>query len=609
MFVAVPDSLDLASLSAAYRQGLTPTALIEAIEERIRAHADPALFISRPSRDALAARTGALEAIAPEARAKLPLYGIPFVVKDNIDVVGLPTTAACPAFAYTPSSSSTVVAKLEAAGAIVIGKANLDQFATGLVGVRSPYGVPRNSFDGDYIPGGSSSGSATSVAAGLASFSLGTDTAGSGRVPAGLNNLVGLKPTPGLFSTLGVVPACRTLDCISIFALTVADSWAVAEVAAGFDAADPYSRQIPVGVPGAGVAKARLGVPSAKDLRFFGDVAGEEAFARALEDLAAAGYELVEVDFEPFFAVARLLYEGPWVAERYAAIKSFISADATRLHPVTRAITEQALTKTAVGTFEAIYALAAGRRTTEPTWNRVDALVVPTVPRFWRVEEVLADPIATNSALGTYTNFVNLLGLSALALPMTFRSDGLPAGVTFIAPGGRDAWLSALGRSVEARTDLPLGATGLPRPTAAAVAPAVPDGYLGIAVVGAHLAGLPLNRELLDLGGVFVRAARTAPDYRLYALAGGPPHRPGLVRVAPGTGTAVETEIWALPPAGFGQFVAGIPAPLGIGTLSLADGSTIKGFLAESIAAEGAADISQHGGWRAYLAAQATAAA
>jgi allophanate hydrolase len=400
---------------------------------------------------------------------------------------------------------------------------------------------------------------------------------------------------------MGVVPACRTLDCISIFALTVADSWAIAEVVGGFDAIDPFSKTFPKAVTGAPPAKARLGVPAAKDLKFFGDTAGEAAFQASLDTLRAAGHDLIEIDFEPFFAVARLLYEGPWVAERYAAIKPFIEADSSRLHPVTRAITLQALDKTAVGTFEAIYALAAARRVTEPTWSNVDALVVPTVTRFWRVDEVEADPIATNSALGTYTNFVNLLGLAALAVPMSFRADGLPAGVTFIAPGGRDAWLSALGRGVEAVTDLPLGATGEPRPPVQDAGSQVPDGLIGVAVVGAHLAGLPLNRELLDLGGSFVRAARTASSYRFYALAGGPPFRPGLIRVDDGTGVSIETEIWALPPDGFGRFVAGIPAPLGIGTLTLEDGSTVKGFIAEPVAVDGALDISNFGGWRAYL--------
>jgi allophanate hydrolase len=599
MSVSPPASLDLTTLQNAYAAGLTPAQLIEEVEARIKAHADPALFIARPTRAALAQRAAELADIPVAGRG--PLYGIPFVVKDNIDVAGLPTTAACAEFAYVPAASASVVAKILAAGGIMIGKANLDQFATGLVGVRSPYGVPRNSFDAAYIPGGSSSGSATSVGAGLATFSLGTDTAGSGRVPAGLNNLVGLKPTPGWFSTTGVVPACRTLDCVSIFALTVADSWAVAEVVAGYDAGDPFSRAIPKAQPGPVPTGLRLGVPAVKDLKFFGDAAGEAAYLGAIAMLEAAGYSVVEIDFEPFFAVARLLYEGPWVAERYAAIKPFIEADPSRLHPVTRAIMSQAPAKTALDTFEGMYAIAAERRKLDQTWGKVDALAVPTVTRFWRIDEVDADPIATNSALGTYTNFVNFLGLAALAVPINFRTDGLPAGITFIAAGGRDAWLSSLGRAVEARTSVPLGATGCPRPPASPPGATIPEGMIGVAVVGAHLAGLPLNRELVDLGASFVRAARTASCYRFFALAGGPPFRPGLIRVSDGSGVAIETEIWALPPDGFGKFVAGIPAPLGIGTLSLDDGSTVKGFIAEPVAMDGALDISAHGGWRAYL--------
>ncbi|MDR3495817.1 MAG: allophanate hydrolase [Ancalomicrobiaceae bacterium] len=599
MPASVPASLDIASLTAAYAGDVRPIDVIDEIEHRIVAHADPALFIARPSLAELHQRALAL---GKADKSRLPLYGIPFVVKDNIDVAGMKTTAACPDFAYEPATSASVVARLEAAGAIVIGKANLDQFATGLVGVRSPYGVPRNSFDAHYIPGGSSSGSATSVASGLASFSLGTDTAGSGRVPAGLNNLVGLKPTPGLISTAGVVPACRTLDCVSIFALTVADSWTVAEVAAGFDAADPYAKQIPLGVRGRAPDQVRFGVPGLKDRRFFGDTLGEAAYVEAIERLRRAGHPIVEIDFEPFFAVARLLYEGPWVAERYAAIRPFIEADASRLHPVTRAITLGALSRTAIEAFEAVYALAAGRRATEPVWQTIDALAVPTVTRFWTLEEVEADPIATNSALGTYTNFVNLLGLSALSVPVGFRADALPAGITLVAPGGHDAWLSAVGGAIERQASPPLGATGLPRPVSPEAQPQVPDGMIGIAVVGAHLSGLALNRELVDLGASFVKTAETAPSYKLYALPGGPPQRPGLVRVADGEGAGIEIEIWAMPPDGFGTFVAAIPPPLGIGTLQLADGSAVKGFLAEGIATSGATDVSHHRGWRAYLA-------
>lgn len=602
MPTAVPASLDIASLRAAYAEGLDPLDLLSAIETRIATYADPALFLARPSGEALVARATALAALGPEARRMLPLFGIPYVAKDNIDVAGLPTTAACPDFAAPAQRSATVVAKLEAAGAILIGKANLDQFATGLVGVRSPYGVPRNACDPALIPGGSSSGSATSVAAGLAAFSLGTDTAGSGRVPAGLNNLVGLKPTPGLVSTTGVVPACRSLDCVSIFALTVDDAWAVLDVIAGYDPSDAYSRPMHKGAPGAVPPVVRLGVPGAKDRHFFGDTAGETAFAAALEGLAARGFRLVEVDFEPFLTAAKLLYEGPWVAERYAAIKTFIEAKPESLHPVTRAIIEPARGKGAVEAFQALYRLMDLKRASEAVWDSVDALVMPTVTRAWTVAEVEADPIATNAALGTYTNFVNLFGLAALAVPERLRPDGRPSSITLVAPGGRDGTLATLGRAIEAGSGLPLGATGLPRPAAAPMPASIPPGMIGIAVVGAHMSGLPLNGELLDCGGVFVAPVRTAKSYRLHALAGGPPARPGMIRVWDGAGFSIEAELWALPPAGFGRFVAGVPSPLSIGTVQLDDGSAAKGFLVERAGLDGARDISARGGWRAYLA-------
>ena len=602
MAVAVPDSFDRASLADAYDAGLDPRDLVAEIERRIAAHADPALFLARPDRATLEARAAALAGLDAGARARLPLYGIPFAVKDNIDVAGLPTTAACPAFAYTPERSATVVDRLEAAGAIVIGKTNLDQFATGLVGVRSPYGVPRNSFDPARIPGGSSSGSAVAVAAGLATFSLGTDTAGSGRVPAGLNNLVGLKPTPGLASTAGVVPACRTLDCVSVFALTVDDATAVLDVMAGFDAADPFSRPMTVAPPGTWPKRLRLGVPGAKDRHFFGDTVGEAAYAAALERLAGLGAELVEIDFEPLFAVARLLYEGPWVAERLAAIEGFVAGHAEAMHPTTRAIIAPAGTRTAVEAFKALYKLKDLARVAEAVWTQVDALAVPTVPRAWTVAEVEADPIATNSALGTYTNFVNLLGLSALAVPVALRSDGFPSGVTLIAEGARDGFLAGLGRVIEAGSGLSLGATGLPRPAPAPVRPGVPKGTLPLAVFGAHLSGLPLNRELIGFGATLIGEIATAPIYRMHAIPGAP-DRPGLVRTGAG-GASIAGELWALPFDGVGRLLAGIAPPLALGTVTLDSGETVRGFVCEAAGAEGTPDVSAHGGWRAYLAAE-----
>ncbi len=548
-------------------------------------YADPALFITQRSRDAAVAAAAGVEAGGPVGR---PLYGMVVAVKDNIDVAGLPTTAACPAFSHVPERSAAVVDKLEAAGAIVLGKTNLDQFATGLVGVRSPYGVPRNALRPDLIPGGSSSGSAVAVAAGIVDVALGTDTAGSGRIPAGMNGIVGLKPTLGLLSSTGMVPACRTLDTISIFARDVPTAMKVLQVAAGYDAADAYSRMFPPPVLGAVPPGFRVGVPPPEQRRFFGDDAAAAAYATDLARLAAIGATLVEVDFEPFHAVARLLYEGPWVAERYAATKALIESRPEAFHPITLGIIGGARQLTAVAAFEAMYRLAELRRATLPAIESVDCLAVPTVPRFYTVAEVEADPIALNSNLGTYTNFVNLLDLCALSLPVGRRSDGLPSSLTLIAPAGRDGAIAAIGAKL-------MGAETL-GPTDAA------EGRIEVAVVGAHLSGLPLNRDLTALGGTFVRAAATAPDYRLFALNGTTPPKPGLLRVGANEGGSIKAEIWSLDAAGFGRFVAGIPAPLGIGTIGFADGTMAKGFLVEGEAVREARDITSFGGWKAFLA-------
>jgi allophanate hydrolase len=584
----------LAATVAAHREGKSLLDTIRETYARIQAHADPALFITlRPEGDALAA-AGRLAEAGPEGK---PLYGVPFAVKDNIDVAGLPTTAACPAFAYTPERSAFVVQRLVDAGAIPIGKTNLDQFATGLVGVRSPYGVPRNALRADLIPGGSSSGSATAVGAGLVPFSLGTDTAGSGRVPAALNGIVGLKPSLGALSASGVVPACRTLDTISIFALDVADAFAAFQVAAGYDGADPYARRFPppaLALP----ERLRIGVPAAPE--FFGDAEAEAAFRRDVAAVRALGFETVEFDLAPFAEVARLLYEGPWVAERYAATKPLIETKAYAMQPVTRDIIEGARRFDAVSAFEAFYRLAALKRKTEGAWRGFDVMLVPTLPRIYTVAEVLADPVRLNSRLGTYTNFVNLLDLAAFAVPSGVRGDGLPSSVTLIAPAGTDGLLAALAARIHARSGAPMGATGLLPPPAPAVAPAADR--IEIAVVGAHLTGLPLNRELTELGGRFVREVATSRDYRLYALPGTTPPKPGLLRVADGDGAAIACEIWSLDPAAFGAFVSKIPPPLGIGTLRLEGGGAVKGFVVEPEATRGAEDISGFGGWRAYLA-------
>ena len=585
---------------AAHRAGtVTPAETVARSYARIRAHNDPAVFISlRDEADAVAEA----EALAAKGDTSLPLYGVPVAVKDNIDVFGLPTTAACPAFSYMPGHDATAVARLRAAGAIVIGKTNLDQFATGLVGVRSPYGVPRNSFDADLIPGGSSSGSAVAVAAGLVPLALGTDTAGSGRVPAGFNNIVGLKPSLGLISTHGLVPACRTLDCISVFALTVDDAWAGLSAVAGPDASDSYSRNRPLGKPGAMPPRIKLGVPLPGQRLFFNDKEYEAGYEAALARLAKLGCDIVEIDIEPFYETARLLYEGPWVAERTITAQKLLASDPNAIHPVTREITVGGLRPTAIDAFAAFYKLERLRRVSDYIFaHQVDVLALPTAPTTYNVKQLLADPIQLNSRLGTYTNFVNLLDLCGLALPASLTSKGLPFGITLLAPGGQDARLAEIGRVFHADTQLPLGALSLPQPPMASMPVAAADGEIAVAVVGAHLSGLPLNGELRSLGARLLEATKTAPDYKFYARNGTVPPKPGLLRVDAGKGAAIDVEVWALPKTAFGAFIDGVVAPLSIGTVTLADGRGVKGFLMEAAAVGNAKDISSFGGWRAYL--------
>jgi allophanate hydrolase len=590
----------VASILAAHRAGtVSPVDTVARSFARIRAHDDPAIFISlRAEQDALAEA----RMLAAGGNAKLPLYGVPVAIKDNIDAAGFATTAACPAFAYKPGHDATAVARLRAAGAIVIGKTNLDQFATGLVGVRSPYGSPRNPFNAELIPGGSSSGSAVAVAAGLVPLALGTDTAGSGRVPAAFNNIVGLKPSLGLISNYGVVPACRTLDCVSVFALTVDDAWTALATIAGRDGNDPYSRARALGAPGAMPAHVKLGVPSKGDLLFFGDHDYERAYHDALARLARLGCDIVEIDIEPFYETARLLYDGPWVAERSITARALLASDPQAIHPVTREIILSGLRPSAVDAFAAFYKLEELRWIAGQTFRRVDALALPTAPTIYSIKQVAADPIQLNSRLGTYTNFVNLLDLCGLALPAAMTEAGLPFGITLLAPGGADARLAEIGRVFCADTQLPLGALNEPQPALTPPATSAAQGEVAVAVVGAHLSGLPLNGELRELGGRLLQTATTAADYRLYALTGGAVAKPGLLRVAQGQGAAVEVEVWALPAANFGGFVDAVPPPLSIGTITLRDGRTVKGFLVEAAATAGARDISGFGGWRAFLA-------
>ena len=594
-------SFDFASLRRAYREGTgTPITVAEEVLTRIAAAGDDGVWISRVADEALLVEARALAA-RPDA-ASLPLYGVPFAVKDNIDVAGLPTTCACPDFAYTPERSAPVVERLRRAGALVIGKTNLDQFATGLVGVRSPYGVPRNRFDPAFIPGGSSSGSAVAVSAGLVAFALGTDTAGSGRVPASFGNIVGLKPTRGLLSAAGVYPACRSLDCVSVFALTVEDATLVAELARGPDAGDGYSRAAPHGFATLGRKPEHFsfGVLPAGEREFFSNPDGPVLYETTIARLTALGGEPVEIDFAPFVEVNRLLYTGPWLAERYGAVKSAIGARTGSLVPVLQHIIAAGEAISGAAVFDGLHRLAALRQTTEATWRAVDCLVLPTSGTTHRIAEIEADPIEPNYNLGRYTNFCNLLDLSALSVPVGFRRDGLPAGVTLFAPAFHDPLIAAIGQALHRATELPLGATGHRMP-ATPSAPASADyPYVALAVVGAHLAGQPLNGQLTERGARLRRTTRTAAEYRLYALSDG--KRPGLVRTS-GGGAAVEVEIWDVPSAALGGFAAAIPAPLGLGRVQLADGGEVTGFLCEAHAIEGARDISDYGGWRAWLAA------
>ncbi|GLK78446.1 allophanate hydrolase [Methylopila turkensis] len=592
---------DLASLAAAYAGGLSPVDVVDEVFARIEACGDAGIFISTFDRATARAAAAALGS-APDGR---PLWGAPFAVKDNIDVAGAPTTAACPDFAHEATEDAVAVARLKAAGAIPVGKTNLDQFATGLVGLRSPYQPPLNAVDPALVPGGSSSGSAVAVARGLVSFALGTDTAGSGRVPAGLNNIVGLKPTVGAVPTKGVLPACRTLDCVSVFAQSVDDAYRAFAAMAGLEPSDPFSRSVRTTPIGPAPSRFRVGVPTPASRSFGGDVGAEAAFAATLEDVRALGGEVVELDFEPFFAVASLLYNGPFVAERYEAIRSFIESRGEAVHPVTRKIIESARRFDAASAFGGLYELAAMRRTLAPSLGAVDMLLVPTFPRPRTVAEVTEHPVGLNSEFGTYTNFVNLLDLCALAVPGRPRPDGLPAGVTLIAAAGADARIAAVGERLHELGGTSIGALGLPAPAAPERAPTPAPDEIEMVVVGAHLSGMALNGELTRHGGRFLRAVDTAPLYRLFALPG-KVARPGLLRVGEG-GSAIATEVWALPASAVGPFIAGVPSPLGFGTLVLADGSTALGFLVEPKGVEGADDITRFGGWRAYMRERAAA--
>ncbi|MEM7567422.1 MAG: allophanate hydrolase [Pseudomonadota bacterium] len=595
-------SFDITRLHAAYAEGTNPADIIAECYRRIAEADDPGIFLHLLPEGKVRTAAEALGAFDPAA---MPLWGVPFAVKDNIDVAGAPTTAACPTYAYTPEADAFVVARLREAGALLIGKTNLDQFATGLVGVRSPYPVPRNAIDPELVPGGSSSGSAVAVSRGIVSFALGTDTAGSGRVPAALNNIVGLKPSLGALSNTGVVPACRTLDTISVFAPSVGDAYSVFRAAAVYDPADAYARPAPTPPLGAAPVAFKLGVPDEASRRFFGDRAQAKAFEADLEALVSLGAEIVPLDFAPFYEVADLLYEGAWVAERYAVVEDFLHRNPDALHPTTHAIVTGARALSAADAFRGLYRLKALERALEPVIDGVDLLCVPTIPTVYSRADLEANPIGPNSRLGTYTNFVNLLDLAALAVPTRAREDGRPGSATLIARRGRDAALAAIGARLHRQAQVSLGATDHRLPSATWTAgeePPSSDDTILFAV-GAHMSGLPLNGELTERGASLIGPVETAASYRLYSLPGGPPARPGLVRVS--AGASIAGELWRVPTAAIGDLLKGVPSPLGFGSVHLADGRTVLGFLCEAEAVHEAQDISHYGSWRSFLAAEA----
>jgi allophanate hydrolase len=526
-----------------------------------------------------------------------PLDGLTFAVKDNIDVAGVPTTAACPAFAQTPARHAAAVERLLSAGAHLVGKTNLDQFACGLNGTRSPFGAVPNAFDACYVSGGSSSGSAYVVATGQVDFALGTDTAGSGRVPAGLNNIVGLKPSKGLISAHGVLPAAQSVDCVSIFACTVPLAAQVLAHALGPDPRDPYSRRL--ALASSPLPEAfRFGLPGA--LEFFGDELARQAFGEAVQRLIDLGGRPVPIDFLPLAKAGELLYGSALVAERYAAIRAFFDAHQAEVIEPVRSIIAAGREYSAADLVDAQVRLRGFAQLAAPMWDSIDVLVVPTAPTHYTIAQMQADPVGLNRNLGAYTNFVNLLDYAALSVPSSLRPDGLPFGVTMIGPCGSDWQLAELGQRYHLATGLRQGATGAPLPEPAAL-PGLSAPVARVAVVGAHLTGMPLNGQLTERGARLLRAAETTADYRLFALTGTTPAKPGLLRVAPGTGARIQLEVWEMPVQQYGSFVAAIPSPLAIGTVSLADGSQVQGFVCEPHAVQGAPDISHHGGWRAYV--------
>ncbi len=565
---------------------MTPLEAAEAAIAADHRHNDPAIWIARVPDDAVVARARELQ---NEGTRDRPLWGVPFAIKDNIDIAGMPTTAACPGFSYFALSTAPAVQRLLDAGALLLGKTNLDQFATGLVGTRSPYGVPRNVFDASRVPGGSSSGSGCAVAAGIVPFALGTDTAGSGRVPAAFGNIVGLKPTLGSVSTCGVVPACRSVDTVSVLARSVDETLRVQRVITGYDDDDPYSRRSPF-------AHLRR-CPAPPHARIaMGNVAPlcDPDIAATFQQIGAAlGASIIDV--APFLEIARLLYDGPWVAERATVLLPVLERRPDILFPVTRTILESGLSRSATDAFATFHRLAEVCRLAERMFSEFDALLLPTAPFCPTLEAVADDPLGPNRRLGALTNFINLCDLAGYAVPIGFGTDGLPVGATLLGPAWSEGRLAGLADALHRRFTTTVGATKIALP------PADPaDGLASdeteLFCVDAYMSGLSLNDQLRTLGGRFLRATFTKPAYRLYALG----NRAGMLRAV--EGAALAGEVWALPTTSIGSLFSSVPPPLGFGSIELQDGLCL-GVLAESAGIAGARDITRFGGWRAWLEA------
>ncbi|BCN93072.1 allophanate hydrolase [Thiomicrorhabdus immobilis] len=594
-------NLTLSALHDQYASGeLTPRNLVQQLIQNAHGYADYNLFIHLLTPTELEPYLSQLDQSEPNS---LPLWGIPFVIKDNIDLANIPTTAACKEFSYVPSESATVVQQLIDAGAIPIAKANMDQFATGLVGTRSPYGVCHNAFDFEMISGGSSSGSAVSLALNLCSFSLGTDTAGSGRVPAAFNNLVGLKPSKGLLSTHGVVPAVRSQDVVSVFALNAQDAYSVFDVAAKFDEKDAFSRSENRLTSPAWPSQPVIGIPDRESLFFDGDSEAQKAFEHSVSTLKNLGYEIKSVPFQAWLDTAKLLYGGAWVAERYLAIQDFFETHENQMDPAVAKIIGGAKSLSAVDAYQGAYALQQAQRATQIIWENhgIDCFMTPTTPTIYSIEALQNDPIGLNSKLGTYTNFMNLLDYAAIAMPTGFRADTLPTGVTFFAPAGSDRQLMQLTDSLHKQFVENSGARFIDVPESNP-AHFTNQQSIALAVVGAHLVGFPLNSQLLERGAKLLKTTKTAPKYQFFELPGGPILKPGLVKQAnENEGQSIEVEVWAMPKEHLGSFLALIPSPLGLGKVELEDGSQVVGFICEPYGIEGATDISATGGWRNWM--------